>query len=102
MKALNILVTTATKAQTGKIEHLSGSTKKISQLVGDYDRHQQIQTLNLTDSRYGLQSTDLGVPFRHNGRTYLLCGDSWGGRLWAMFMPTQPTPIRKTAFILHL
>ncbi len=75
---MTILMTASIKAQTGKIEYLPGSTKKISQLVGDYDRQQQIQTLNRTESRYGLVSTDLGVPFRHKGRTFLLFGDSWG------------------------
>ena len=73
-----ILITTSIKAQTDKVEYVPGSTKKISQLVGDYDRQQQSQTLNVTESRYGLISTDLGVPFHHRGRTYLLFGDSWG------------------------
>jgi hypothetical protein len=60
------------------VEYLSGSTVKIAQLVGDYDREQQAPTSNLTESRYGLSSTDLGVPFRHNGRIYILFGDSFG------------------------
>jgi len=73
-----LLITTSIQAQTGKVEYLPGSTVKISQLVGDHDRQQQAQTLNLTESGYGLVSTDLGVPFRHKGRTYVLFGDSWG------------------------
>ena len=73
-----ILITASIQAQTGNVEYLPGSTVKISQLVGDYDRQFQTQTSNLTESRYRLISTDLGVPFRHNGRTYVLFGDSWG------------------------
>lgn len=51
---------------------------KISQLVGDYDRARDEPTLNRTFARYQLGSTDLGVPFRHDGRTYLLFGDTHG------------------------
>lgn len=53
---------------------------KVAQLVGDYDKERQQPTLNLTWSRYKLASTDLGVPFTHNGRTYLLFGDTNGVR----------------------
>ncbi len=52
---------------------------KIAQLIGDYDRERQTPTSNLTQTRYGLISTDLGVPFSHKGRIYLLFGDSFGG-----------------------
>lgn len=52
---------------------------KICQLVGEYDRQQERLTQNRTDSRYHLQSTDLGVPFQYAGRTYLLFGDTNGG-----------------------
>ncbi len=78
LTSLFILLTMSIYAQTDKVEYVPGSTKKISQLIGDYDRQQKAQTLNLTETRYGLISTDLGVPFHHNGRTYLLFGDSWG------------------------
>ncbi len=66
------------RAQSGKVVYVPGSTVKISQLVGDYDRERQTSTLNLTDTRYHLWGTDLGVPFRHHGRTYLLFGDTIG------------------------
>ncbi len=65
-------------AQTEKVIYVPGSTVKICQLVGEYDRERQTTTINQTESRYGLISTDLGVPFRHNGRTYLLFGDTFG------------------------
>jgi hypothetical protein len=51
---------------------------KISQLVGEYDRERKQHTANLTLSRYKLAGTDLGVPFTHKGRTYLLFGDTVG------------------------
>ena len=72
------LIATLVQAQTEKIIYVPGSTVKISQLVGDYDRERQSPTLNRTDSRYHLWGTDLGVPFRHHGRTYLLFGDTIG------------------------
>lgn len=50
---------------------------KIEQLVGDFDRERGEPTKNLTFARYKLLATDLGVPFKHNGRTYLLFGDTW-------------------------
>jgi hypothetical protein len=53
---------------------------KIAQLVGEYDREAKRATANRTLSRYKLIATDLGVPFRHKGRTYLLFGDTAGIR----------------------
>lgn len=49
---------------------------KIAQLVGDYDRQRQQPTANLTQSRVKLAGADLGVPYQHKGRTYVLFGDS--------------------------
>ncbi len=58
---------------------ITAQASKISQLVGDYDKERQTPTQNLTQTRYQLLSTDLGVPFRHNGKTFVLFGDSFGG-----------------------
>ena len=52
--------------------------RKISQIVGEDDRQQRRPAENVTFSRFRLQSTDLGVPFRYAGRTYLLFGDTNG------------------------
>jgi hypothetical protein len=52
--------------------------KKISQLVGYVDREKEEPLQNQTFSRYGLQATDLGVPFQDGETTYILFGDSWG------------------------
>lgn len=70
----------ALRAQSPDVIYVSGSTEKICQLVGDYDRERQMPTQNLTDTRYHLWGTDLGVPFRHAGRIYLLFGDTIGAR----------------------
>ena len=51
---------------------------KVAQLVGEIDRERNQPTLNRTLSRYGLYGTDLGVTFRHKGKTYILFGDTDG------------------------
>lgn len=63
-----------------EVAYVPGSAQKIAQLVGDSDRERSGPTANLTFTRYRLSGTDLGIPFRHNGRNYLLFGDSHGGR----------------------
>ncbi|MDF1699410.1 MAG: DUF4185 domain-containing protein [Saprospiraceae bacterium] len=57
------------------IYYLPGSTQKIDQLVGDFDREKQISVANPTDANYQIWGTDLGIPFTHQGKTYLLFGD---------------------------
>lgn len=52
--------------------------QKISQLIGDYDREREQPTQNQTVTRHQLRGTDLGVPFQHDGRTYMLFGDTHG------------------------
>lgn len=54
--------------------------EKISQIVGDFDNEREAPTANRTFSRYQLRSTDLGVPFVHNGRTFVLFGDTHGAK----------------------
>jgi hypothetical protein len=51
---------------------------KICQLVGDFDRERQEETLNLTRTRAGVGRTDLGSSFRHAGKTWFLFGDTGG------------------------
>ena len=53
-----------------------GSSQKVCQLVGDFDRDLGTPTLNLTWSRYQLFGTDLGASFEHDGRLWFLFGDS--------------------------
>ena len=60
------------------VAYVTGSTEKICQLTGDYDNDINFQkpTANLTNTRYGVLGVDLGVSFRHNGKTYFLFGDT--------------------------
>ena len=66
-------------AQSPDVNYVTGTTQKIQQLIGDWEFQNQSATSNLTNTNYQLTRTDLGVPFRHNGKTYLLFGDSQGG-----------------------
>lgn len=57
-----------------------GSTRKISQLTGDWDRAYGVPTLSQTDTRAQMWATDLGSSFEHDGKLIFLFGDTWGGR----------------------
>ncbi|HXJ76425.1 MAG TPA: DUF4185 domain-containing protein, partial [Candidatus Dormibacteraeota bacterium] len=48
------------------------------QLIGNTDFQRLTPTLNRTQSRYGITGSDLGVPFTHNGLTYVVFGDTQG------------------------
>jgi hypothetical protein len=58
-----------------EIIYVPGSTRKIEQMVGDYDNHLRKPTANKTNARYGIPNTDLGVFFEHGGKTYVAFGD---------------------------
>ncbi|MER3376208.1 MAG: RICIN domain-containing protein [Allomuricauda sp.] len=57
------------------VVYIPGSTKKINQLVGDWDNERGQPTQNRTYTRYGIPNTDLGVPFDHDGKTFVAFGD---------------------------
>jgi hypothetical protein len=65
-------------APTTSIRYVPGSSRKICQLTGDYDRERNEPTLNQTSQRYGVMGTDLGSSFVHEGRTYFFFGDTVG------------------------
>ncbi len=72
---------------------ISAPASKIAQLIGDFDRERQQPTQNLTWTRYKLAGTDLGVPFRHKDKIYLLFGDTVGLRVGdAIAYTTDTTP----------
>jgi hypothetical protein len=60
------------------VTYVVGSTRKIEQLIGNTDFQRLTPTLNRTQSRYGITGSDLGVPFTHNGLTYVVFGDTQG------------------------
>lgn len=53
-----------------------GATRKLCQVIGETDRQRGIQTVNATESRFGVRGTDLGFTFEHKGRLALLFGDT--------------------------
>lgn len=61
------------------VSYVTGSTRKISQLIGDTDFERLTPTETRTQSRYGITGSDLGVPFTHNGVTCVVFGDTLGG-----------------------
>ena len=60
------------------IRYLPGSTTKLEQLIGDDDKERHQPTRSRTVTRYGIQGTDLGYSFEHEGRVYFLFGDTVG------------------------
>jgi Domain of unknown function (DUF4185) len=75
------------------VAYVAHSSQKLEQLLGDVDFQTGLPTLSLTSTRFHLDDTDLGVPFRHKGRTYLLFGDSnFPGSLDSMAWTTDTDP----------
>jgi hypothetical protein len=66
------------------VAYVTGSTHKICQLTGDYDKDANfdVPTANQTKTLYGVSGTDEGASFRHNGKTYFLFGDTPSNKLW--------------------
>jgi hypothetical protein len=60
------------------LQYVAGSTLKIQQLLGEEDKERHQPTLSRTFSRFGIQGTDLGNSFEHQGRVYFLFGDTVG------------------------
>ena len=57
---------------------VTGGTAKVEQLLGEEDKERHQPTLSRTVTRYGIQGTDLGYSFEHEGRVYFLFGDTVG------------------------
>ncbi len=92
---------TLTAART-TVRHVAGSTQKICQLTGDFDRQTGQPTVNLTESRYGVYGTDLGFSFLHAGLTWFLFGDTvglHGGDSLAFTQDTDPEDCLDLTFV---
>src|SRR3712207_4716554 len=63
-------------AMPRQVVYVAGSSRKVAQLTGEFDRERLEFTLNRTETRFGLAGTDLGASFPHNGRIYFLFGDT--------------------------
>ena len=62
------------------LRYVAGSTIKVEQLLGEEDKQLHQPTLSQTATRYGIEGTDLGNSFEHEGRVYFLFGDTVGRR----------------------
>jgi len=60
------------------LRFITGSTAKLEQLVGEEDKEQHHPTRSRTLTRYGIEGTDLGYSFEHDGRVFFLFGDTVG------------------------
>ncbi len=60
------------------LRFVPGSTAKVEQLLGEEDKERHQPTLSRTVSRYGIEGTDLGYSFEHDGRAFFLFGDTVG------------------------
>ena len=76
----DVSLSSATAADLNQLVYVPNSTKKVSQLTGDFDRPFGVPTLNQTGQRFGIVATDLGSSFEHKGKLYFLFGDTWGRR----------------------
>jgi hypothetical protein len=68
----------ASRWQPGQEVAPGGRSQKVCQLTGDIDFQNRHETANRTDQRFHVAGTDLGYPFEHDGRLYLLFGDTHG------------------------
>ncbi len=60
------------------LTYVAGSTTKLEQLLGEEDKQLHQPTLSQTETRYGIQGTDLGSSFLSHGLVYFLFGDTVG------------------------
>jgi hypothetical protein len=78
LAALAIGSASVTATGADELAYVPGSTKKVCQLTGDFDRAARAPTLSQTGKRFGVVGTDLGSSFEHGGKLYFLFGDTWG------------------------
>ena len=65
-------------SQPPQLRFIPGSTQKVEQILGEEDKERGQPTASRTATRFGLEGTDLGNSFEHNGRVYFLFGDTVG------------------------
>jgi hypothetical protein len=75
--ALNA-ISPAMVAESEELVYVPGSTRRVCQMTGDFDRAAKVPTLSVTGKRFGVTATDLGSSFEHKGKLYFLFGDTWG------------------------
>jgi len=60
------------------INFIPGSTVKLEQLIGDEDKERHKPTASQTFTRFGVEGTELGNSFEHQGHAYFLFGPTIG------------------------
>ena len=91
--AATVTLFLGTGSEAASIVHLPGTTVKLEQLIGDFDKQRKVNTGNRTFERFRIQGTDLGNSFEHDGQVYFLFGDTvgrFGGDVVATSRTTDP------------
>jgi len=60
------------------LHYMDDSTVKVGQLIGDEDKERHKPTPTQTFTRFGVEGTELGNSFEHQGHTYFLFGPTLG------------------------
>lgn len=60
------------------LHYVDDSTVKLEQLIGDEDKERHKPTANQTFTRFGVEGTELGSSFEHQGHIYFLFGPTLG------------------------
>ena len=71
-----VLLSMSTMAQSTDPIWVPGSSQKVCQPNGENDYQTQRPTVSQTQTNYGLVGSDLGASFEHNGKLWLLFGDT--------------------------
>ena len=69
------------------LHYIPESTVKLEQLIGDQDKELRKPTFTQTFTRFGIEGTELGTSFEHQGRAYFLFGPTVGR------LPREPDTI---------
>jgi uncharacterized protein (TIGR03437 family) len=71
-----VLLPLGTMAQSTDPVWVPGSSQKVCQPNGEIDYETRQPTVSQTQTNYGLSGDDLGASFMHNGKLWLLFGDT--------------------------
>ncbi len=80
----------AIRARDVALNYVSNSTVKLEQLIGDEDKQTHKPTVSQSVTRFGVEGTELGYSFEHQGHTYFLFGPTVGR------VPQEPDTIATT------
>jgi len=72
------------------LNYVPDSTVKLEQLIGDQDKQRHEPTASQTFTRFGVEGTEIGYSFEHQGHAYFLFGPTVGR------VPQEPDTIAMT------